>query len=79
MAQVKQGAKGVYFIVNPSGCVHECTRAHAKWRLGTAGWRLATAAEIEAYQSADSQRFDRPIAQPFEPLPDIEPDLEDDD
>ena len=42
-------SKPGYYIVNPSGAVHECTRDHAQKRLKQVGWRLATPAEIEMY------------------------------
>ena len=42
-------SKPGYYIVNPAGAVHECTRDHAQKRLKQVGWRLATDHEIEMY------------------------------
>lgn len=58
-----------FFIVNPAGAVHEVPEAIAKERLGQVGYRMATKAEVDAYLAADVQRFDRPIAEPFNPEP----------
>lgn len=59
-----------YFIVNPKGAIHEVDRAHAAQRLAVMGWRLATTEEIATYDAAGgNQRFDRPLAEPWTPLP----------
>ncbi len=42
-------SKPGYYIVNPSGTVHECTRDHARMRLRQVGWRMATDEEVAAY------------------------------
>lgn len=54
-----------YYIVNPGGAVHEVTREHARERIRSAGWRMASDAEIKAYQDQAIQRADQPIATPF--------------
>lgn len=59
-----------YYIVNPKGAIHDVSESHARARLKMPGWRLATKDEIADYQEAGgNQRFDRPIAEPFQPLP----------
>lgn len=60
----KKAAKR-YFIVNPGGAVHEVNEADARWRLGMVGYRKATKAEIDEYLKRPIQRFDDPIAEPF--------------
>lgn len=65
-----QGADGIYYIVNPAGAIHGVDRDHAKWRLASPGWRLATEDEIAAYKGAKVQRSDRPICTPWSPDPD---------
>jgi hypothetical protein len=68
----QQGKDGAYYIVNPAGAVHGVTREHARGRLATAGWRMATEDEIATYQSQEIQRHDRPIAAPWSPDPDAQ-------
>lgn len=58
-----------FFIVNPAGAVHEVDEAHAKWRLGMAGYRMAAKNEVDTYLSQPIQRFDKPIAAPFNTEP----------
>ncbi len=75
MAGAKKGAEKRYFIVNPAGAIHEVTREHAAWRLRQgAGWRMATAAEVKKYLATPVQRYDRPLADPFDPTPDAAED-----
>lgn len=74
MAQIEP--EKAYYIVNPKGTIHEVNASHARERLKTVGWRLATSEEIEAYsQSGGNQRFDRPLAAPFMPLADDSDEL----
>ena len=40
-----------YYIVNPGGTIHIVTRDLAVWRLSQAGWRMAEAKEIRAYEN----------------------------
>lgn len=62
-----------YFLVNPKGAIHEADREHARMRLAQPGWRLATAAEVQALEDAGGeQRFDRPICPPWSPDPDAQ-------
>lgn len=72
-----QPAEKTYYIVNPQGTIHSCTREHARERLRQGrGWRMATPEEIQALHAAGGyQRWDRPIAQPWAPEPDAEPEL----
>jgi hypothetical protein len=74
----KQEAKEkAYFIVNPSGTIHEVTREHATGRLRQVGYRLASKEEIAAYKEANgNQRAGRPLAKPWSPEPEPEPELE---
>jgi hypothetical protein len=65
-----------YYIVNPKGCIHIVDRAHAANRLRQVGWRMATAAEREAYHANGEQRFDRPLATPWSPDPDAQLDVD---
>jgi hypothetical protein len=58
-----------YFVVNPSGAVHEVTYDHASARLRQPGFRMAEAAEIEKYFNQATQRADKPIARPWNPEP----------
>ena len=44
------GSKPGYYIVNPGGAVHECTKEHAAMRLRQVSWRMATGAEIEKWK-----------------------------
>ena len=61
-----------YYIVNPAGAVHSVTREHARTRLATVGWRMATADEIAEYKQRPMQRSDDPIAAPWSPDPDAQ-------
>jgi hypothetical protein len=70
-----QAKDGNYYLVNPAGAVHSCTRDHARMRLATVGWRLATDEEIERYLDQHEQRHDRPIAERWSPEPDVEPEV----
>ena len=55
-----------YYIVNPAGAIHQVNEAHAKWRLGIVGWRLATKEEIQKLLDAKgAQEWDEPICEPF--------------
>ena len=80
--QAPEPAERRYFIVNPAGAIHEVDRAHATWRLGQAGWRLATKAEVAELYSArgplkpGEQRADRPICEPWSPDPDAQIDVD---
>lgn len=60
-----------YLIVNPKGIMHVVSEEHARQRLtNSIGWRLATPDEKKAYFEANgNQRFDRPLAKPFTPMP----------
>ncbi len=59
-----------YWIVNPSGTVHSCDRAHAAERLREPGWRMATAEEVARAKAPGAvQQFDRPFGTPFSPEP----------
>lgn len=76
MAKSKyQGKNDIFYLVNPKGAVHSVARGHAKVRLAQVGWRLAEDAEIEKYNKAEIQRHDQPIAKPWTPDPDVEPDM----
>ncbi len=62
-----------YFIVNPSGAVHEVTRAHAEEVLKNPGFRPATNEEIQKlHDQKGDQIWDKPICKPWSPknLPD---------
>ena len=49
----KKAVERTVFIVNRSGAVHEVNASHARERLrDSRGFRMATAAEIEAYKAA---------------------------
>lgn len=65
-----QGINGVYYLVNPGGAIHGVDREHARWRLASPGWRLATEDEITVYKGQAIQRADRPICTPWSPDPD---------
>lgn len=59
-----------YLIVNPKGIMHVVSEEHAKSRLKIVGWRLASPEEKQAYFAAHgNQRFDKPLAAPFSPVP----------
>ena len=58
-----------YFIVNPAGAIHEVSEAHATTRLQQVGYRQPTKAELTAYKKTRTQRFDNPIAKPFNAVP----------
>ena len=62
---VKQQEEKTVFIVNPGGAVHEVFRVHARERLRSPGWRIATAEEIAEYHARVIQRADDPIAPPW--------------
>lgn len=63
----------LFMIVNPHGCLHVVSEAHARERLKQIGWRLATPDERQAYVDAQgNQRFDDPIAPPFKPQPSLD-------
>ncbi len=62
------GEEREYWIVNPSGTVHSCDRAHAAERLREPGWRMATAEEIARAKAPGAvQQYDRPFGTPFAP------------
>ncbi len=65
-----------YYLANPAGAIHEVTYEHAKSRLRTVGWRMATSDEVKQYQSQRTQTWNKPIAPPWnpEPEPEIEPE-----
>lgn len=66
-----------YFIVNPSGAIHECTYAHAKNRLKEVGWRMATGEEVKAYNAAKGHQVaGEPLAKPWSVEPEPEPEPE---
>lgn len=65
-----------YFIVNPSGTVHQVNRDHANQRLRQVGWRVATKAEIATYKKARTQTTRRRIAAPWKPEVDAGPDVD---
>lgn len=62
-----------YFIVNPSGTIHEVTREIASARLKQVGYRKATRDEIALYEAADgNQRAGSPLCEPYSDDPDAE-------
>ena len=64
-----------YYLVNPAGAIHEVTKEHAAARLVDARYRMATAAEVEIYRETEVQKFDAPIARPWSPDPDVQPQI----
>ena len=65
-ATPKQGQGGTYWIVNPSGTVHQVDASHAKWRLVQNGYRQATPDEIAKYiELGGNQNVRRRIAKPY--------------
>ncbi len=63
-------AEKFYYIVNPKGAIHIVSEDHAKARLKIIGWRLATSEERASYEKANgNQRFNKPLATPFTPMP----------
>lgn len=71
-ATKKQGAKGVYYLVNPAGAIHSVDYEHAQWRLKDPGWRMATEKEVATYLSQPLQRHSSPICTPWTPDPDAQ-------
>lgn len=70
-APAEQAAPRRYFIVNPRGAIHEVEREHARMRLRQAGWRMATAEEIDALAAKNGKQvFDKPIVKPWTGDPD---------
>lgn len=67
-----------YYIVNPAGAVHGVDYQHARARLRQVGYRQATETEVEEYMERQVQRFDDPIAAPWNPEPEPEPELGED-
>ena len=65
-------SKKRYFIVNPSGCLHEVTKELAAEKLATIGYRMATKAEIAKYKTKKGKQTvrDTPIGKPFSTDPD---------
>lgn len=64
-----------YFIVNPKGAIHEVSREHARERLAKPGWRMASAAEIEIFATANgNQVADKPLCARWSPDPDVQLD-----
>lgn len=61
----------VYYIVNPSGCVHSCTRDHALEKLQDARYRLAEDHEVEMYLDTKIQEAKAPFGTKWDPEPDI--------
>lgn len=60
----------VYFIVNPSGCIHGVDYEHARWRLSQLGYRPATADEVKQLKEQGGQQVhDAPICRPWSPEP----------
>ena len=54
--KTSDGSEPGYYIVNPKGVVHECTKDHATERFGQAGWRMATEAEAALYHEVHAPR-----------------------
>ncbi len=72
-----QGEDDVFYIVNPAGAVHTVARAHCKARLRQVGFRLATDDEIKTYLGQRVQHHKTPIAQPWNPEPEVDVALPD--
>ena len=49
--KTSDGSEGGFYIVNPRGVIHECTRDHATEKFQQAGWRMATEAEVATYHA----------------------------
>ena len=76
-----QGKDGGFYLVNPAGAIHTVNRDHATRRLRQAGWRLAEDPEVEVYLETPVQRHQRPICEPWSPVPEVEemlPEVQDD-
>ena len=70
-------AQKKYYIVNPSGTVHQVNRDHASRRLRQVGFRLATKAEIAKLKRAKGKQTTRKrIAEPWAPEVDDRPDID---
>lgn len=72
MARAKSTAKpstqeAEYWLVNPAGAIHQVTKEIARARLRQPGYRLATKDEVATRKGVKEQRFDTPIAAPFNP------------
>jgi hypothetical protein len=73
VSPVSDEAEKFYLIVNPAGAMHVVSEDHARMRLGTPGWRLASADEKVKYKAAGgNQRAGRPLAKPFSPTKELE-------
>lgn len=71
-----QGKGGAFYMVNPAGAIHVVTRDHAYERMRThVGFRLATDDEIEQYSESRKQVWDQPIAEAWNPEPEVLPDI----
>ncbi len=47
------GSPRAYYLVNPGGIIHSCSREYALAHLRLPGWRQATAEEVQALAAAD--------------------------
>ena len=61
----RQSKPKAYYIVNPHGTVHNCSKEHAAYRLRSVGWRVATKEEIAAFKKQKVQTHDDPIGTPW--------------
>ena len=59
-----------FFIINPSGTMHEVDQEHARWRLGQLGWTMATKEQVvEFLKVGGNQTAKSPLFEPFSPDP----------
>ncbi len=68
-------ANRVYYVVNPGGAIHACSREIAAECFQRPGWRKATPEEmVELERRKGHQTADNPICKPWSTEPDQEAD-----
>ena len=67
-----------YYLVNPSGAIHQVPDTIARDRLRVAGWRMATKEEISKLFKANGRQVSgKPLCAPWSPVPPEKQELPD--
>ncbi len=79
-----EGGSRVYYVVNPGGAIHDCSRDIAAACLLKPGYRMATDEEVAELKRRNGRQVpDSPICQPWTPeseevsVDGLEPDAND--
>ncbi len=58
-----------FFVLNPSGAIHEVTKEQAAQLFRKQGYRKPTNAQVKQYLGQRVQTHDNPIGEPWSPDP----------